>query len=799
MSGTGQISSNIPAGTTTPRSSTSGSNSNQAAASPPNFSTSNTSPLTSSTSSAVSLHSSLRSALPRTNSNVIAAPSVNQTASSARAQSQNRSSILDKINHVLSRPAVHSLLHSTGLKTLSYKKKYKGTNGQEVPKPVLLKSWVLALCSLSNHVLPTIITVFLITFNAKVMVNGPPTSVPATYVLQGASKLHELTIAASLARVITDILRYQLLNDSVDFGMLCTPFSFVGLNYLWSQEFISSVRSAYRLKAKAHISLIAILAIFSLLATVAGPASALLFLPSTAWLSAGSTSIFLIGNDNDLWPQHLTERHAAGDGCASGDPGKYWCPHGGWDYLQGFIAPEGVSRRVVSISDAWTPRYMWLWRDAGGNGSDSWASASHGASTYLAERLTDDHQHAWGFAHGKQRRIRDATVAGTYNRFTGPIPVVRVVCAPVRTVNRTSPTLLYPILDPDRPWRLSDTPGPTKEVKVEGTHEKLVNITLHSLPADFGSTTGAMSFVTNNASTTAGCGCSFDARWAQGVTERQGESDYWQSFVVDATLPKALQFRGPQRLSFFAPDINEYLGPPITSDTSWLHRLSTGYQLKDSTGNFTPLEVILISTRLWDLPWTIGDPVNPIFELEAVLSVYLVNALSRVGWDPQRDPNSQSVNPLLRMGNRSSDSLLHQNGQVWERPTNVSIQALPQEWFAYATAWQLGDPALYISIGILGTHLFVVVLHSAFVLWKGQWSEAWNYISELIALAYVSEPVDGALKNCGSAIMLQKSLRQRVRVVAEENQGVHQVRLVPCDHKEIRTSDAILVVDREYG
>lgn len=416
--------------------------------------------------------------------------------------------------------------------------------------------------------------------------------------------------------MITDILRYQLLDDGIDFGMLCTPFSFVGLNYLWSQEFISSMRSTYRLRSKAQIALIAILTAFCLLAAVAGPSSALLFLPSTAWLSAGSTNIYLLGNKDDLWPQHLAERHATGDGCVGGNPGYYWCPQGGWDYMQGFITPEGVSRRTVSISDAWTPRWMWLWRDWGNNGTDSWASAAHGASTYLAHRMSDDHQHAWAYATGMQRRIRDATVAGIYDRFTGPIPVVRVVCAPVRTVNRTSPTLLYPILDADRPWRFNDAPGATKEIKVAGTHERLINITLHSLPPEFGPATGAISFVTNNASTAAGCGCSFDARWAQGVTELQGELGYWQSFIGDATLPRALQFKAPQRSSFFAPGINQYLGPPITADFGWLQRLSTGYQLKDSTGNFTTLEVMLISTRLWDLPWTIGDPVDPISELE---------------------------------------------------------------------------------------------------------------------------------------------------------------------------------------
>lgn len=188
MSIASRSSASAPSSTATRRPSTSGSN--RRSISQPISSTSNTSPLTSSSASAVSLRISTGSGLFRTNSNVSATPSTHGTVTPAAAPSRQHPSILDRIKNALSRPAVHSLLHGAGLKPLSYKKRYKGPNGQEVPKPVLSKSWVLALFSIGTHVLPTMITVFLITFNAKVMVNGPPISVPATYVLQGASKLH---------------------------------------------------------------------------------------------------------------------------------------------------------------------------------------------------------------------------------------------------------------------------------------------------------------------------------------------------------------------------------------------------------------------------------------------------------------------------------------------------------------------------------------------------------------------------------------------------------------------------------
>ncbi|KAH8730349.1 hypothetical protein GQ44DRAFT_814220 [Phaeosphaeriaceae sp. PMI808] len=722
-----------------------------------------------------------------------------------------RTGFLTGIQNIFAqRPIGHSLIHGAGLKPFSFKKKYKGTDGQELPKPVMVKSRLLALASLDIHLLPVCITVFIIAFNSSIFVNGPPISTLAQYALQGASKLHEMTIVASLARVVVDLLRYYLINDGVNFGMLSSPFSFVGLNYLWSQELLSTVQCAFRLRSKRHAFFLGLLVMFCFLAAIVGPASALLFLPNAVWLSTGSTELFLLGPEDQLWPQNLTMNHTGPKKCEMGGSGDFYCLQGGWNILNGFVTPEGVSSRTVNMVDAWTARMMWLWRPSWSEyGTDSWASAPHGASVYLADRARQDHDHAWGFAKGRQRRLRDATVSGLYSRVTGRIPVVRVLCGPIKPVNNISPTLLFPVLDADRPWRTTDTPGLYKEVRVNGTYSALVNTTWISLQPEFGTSTAALAFVTNNATAgrSAGCGCSFDARWAEGQSALHGESKYWQAFIGPPSLPAALKFMDPQGVSFFDPLLKKYYGRSIASDTDWVRQLSTGYALQDSTGNFTALELILVSTRLWDMSWVLDDKVGPIRELEAVLSAYFVNAISRLGWDPQRHPTQEDVNPLLRMGNRDNDNLLHEGGQIWQRPNNVSTQALKQEWFVYATAWQLkNDPALYISVVVLGLHFLVVLIHSIVTLWSRQSSESWNSISELIALSYTSSPRPETLNNCGAGIMLQETLRQKVKIVAVEDHrtGVAQkLQLVPCQKQPtigslLPSAYAAIEVDRQY-
>jgi hypothetical protein len=131
---------------------------------------------------------------------------VNESATSTAGHVRKQRSTLERVKSILSWPAVHSLLHGAGLKLFSYKRKYKGENGHEVPKSVLFKSWLLALATLVTHLVATMTTIFLISLNAKVIVNDPPISVLSTYALQGASKLHVCILRTTLLLQMTDIV-----------------------------------------------------------------------------------------------------------------------------------------------------------------------------------------------------------------------------------------------------------------------------------------------------------------------------------------------------------------------------------------------------------------------------------------------------------------------------------------------------------------------------------------------------------------------------------------------------------------
>lgn len=92
-------------------------------------------------------------------------------------------------------PAFTYFLRSVGLKVIAstqYTRKL-GVKREE-KKPVIITSRRLALAKAGVHLVPCLITVFLIGFNAGGFVNGPEISIVSRYFLQIASKLHELTI-----------------------------------------------------------------------------------------------------------------------------------------------------------------------------------------------------------------------------------------------------------------------------------------------------------------------------------------------------------------------------------------------------------------------------------------------------------------------------------------------------------------------------------------------------------------------------------------------------------------------------
>ncbi len=128
--------------------------------------------------------------------------------------------------------------------------------------------------------------------------------------LQLAAKLHELILVASLGNIIMHFAQsYLVTNRGLPLGLIATGFAIGSGDYLRTKAYWSSIRTG-----KAHYWRFAMLSLFAtLLATLAGPSSAIAVIPSLNWFSIDHPFVndvlpFYIYNQSTvLWPEELTK------------------------------------------------------------------------------------------------------------------------------------------------------------------------------------------------------------------------------------------------------------------------------------------------------------------------------------------------------------------------------------------------------------------------------------------------------------------------------------------------------------
>lgn len=149
--------------------------------------------------------------------------------------------------------------------------------------------------------------------------------------LQFASKLHELTISASLTAVILSYIRHELTTDSgLPFGAIVAGLQFKDVSYLWSMEFWGAIRASWRRKRDKAV-LILLIATCAGLALSAGPSSATLMKPRLDYWPAGGTDFWIALPKEELFSTNASAVQVSAS-CMN-DTGDLSCPSGGWQIL----------------------------------------------------------------------------------------------------------------------------------------------------------------------------------------------------------------------------------------------------------------------------------------------------------------------------------------------------------------------------------------------------------------------------------------------------------------------------------
>ncbi|KAI4270472.1 MAG: hypothetical protein LQ337_006660 [Flavoplaca oasis] len=341
----------------------------------------------------------------------------------------------------------------------------------EPKKAVIERSRWLALSRCTVHIIPALFSIALVILNLKGFYIGR--SLQGLIVnndnnlalLQVAAKVHELLITASAGTILFDILRYELMyGDGVPLGLVGAGFSFIGLSYFWSPNFLCSFRYKARLWKKAFLFVSIFVAGALVLATA--PATAVLIIPQDQLWQAGGSPFYLQGKESDIWPTVLTHDPSRDpsfcqSSASAGNPGNATeyavCPSGGYkslashysevnvsSFLDGGTTLPWVAERIVSnyFYEITSPRrevptQMTLGniRKEGGS-MDSFLLEPHAASILFQQKLTIDWWYATlDEAHNIPRnQARNRYYHDLASKIQTRVPKVDVMCTMAQEV-----------------------------------------------------------------------------------------------------------------------------------------------------------------------------------------------------------------------------------------------------------------------------------------------------------------------------------------------------------------------------
>lgn len=274
--------------------------------------------------------------------------------------------------------------------------------------------------------------------------------------LQITAKLFEVSVVASLALIILDTTRSEILfaDEGLPFGLLTAKFNFSDFRYLFSKSLWQGICSLSSVRKK--VCFVWLFVTCTLVALFSGPSIALLLLPvmRNDW-PAGSANFWLLGSNNSLWPAELTQDSIGvtlypNATCKNPQPealnmesltyaGCIWAGYPaltetfkGWHgYVDTNVTIQDgrIKRQLLAFSGAWWDKT-----------SDTWATTTNAAVGLTTQYITDGWfvsiltqtvQSIRSAARFKFRAYSD----GTQTVVKTELPVVRVACNSYSSVN----------------------------------------------------------------------------------------------------------------------------------------------------------------------------------------------------------------------------------------------------------------------------------------------------------------------------------------------------------------------------
>ncbi|GAB1318978.1 hypothetical protein MFIFM68171_09188 [Madurella fahalii] len=267
---------------------------------------------------------------------------------------------------------------------------------------------------------------------------GIPSSM-ITNMLQFVAKLHELLVITSLGALTIKAFKRHLVESHLPLGLLTGAYRVGDVPYIFSSTFWSALSSSSALLAL-------LVAVNTIVATLVGPASAILLVPELGWFpfpdafSKIQLPIFYNRSVEETWPRVVSgstlNRTGELSGCDSFDGWyAYRCPGAGfpelWNWISGWKSsslettltsqdPTGAVRRRI-LSEPWSDSFG---RSIFGGSSASYATAVSMASlvtigrllNFIKEKSDDDNV----FSATENVKFKNASDSGYLASFYAP-------------------------------------------------------------------------------------------------------------------------------------------------------------------------------------------------------------------------------------------------------------------------------------------------------------------------------------------------------------------------------------------
>ncbi|KAL2812013.1 hypothetical protein BJX63DRAFT_443803 [Aspergillus granulosus] len=686
------------------------------------------------------------------------------------------------------------------------------SSDEESDKAVISQSFWAALYPCSVHLFAIAVSATIIALNIKGTYLGADLMSPVKsetinlMIFQLIAKAHEIAIVASLGLIVMQFVRHELLwGEGLPLGMLGSGLAFNHLEYFFSKEFRGSLRYVPTPGNKLRkVALIIVIIIAGIIATLAGPASAVLLVPKSQGWSAGGTRFYLNGTENNFWPSDLAgDLSGLQELCGNGNSTHLGvCPGGGfrslwnhWGTLNSSTFQNESIRPyakelsgsqfywpVSSPSSMVPPLYALGDVQQGPNGKTTLVQP-HAAPATILQRVAED----WWEALSVKKelpanQVDDRIVSAT---FKNAIAVAR--CAPPEKLSSDDTTVHFPSINgrfdyaDNLPLEVETlSPNRSDHLQFQWVH----------LPPKFGAASIGGLFETpwedkwEGNPSRAVISCTVQAGWVP-ATVYTDKYTFWTGWY-----PWNILF-GDRTPAFHAGS-SDFTNGRVAFGDNWLDLLTPRAPVTtpDTTSwRLSTIESIFMNAGLEDhmqsnnltsatplSAWLAQDASSSqmVSLVESIICSVVVDGLSRTGSHLVFNNSGASSEWTITNYNRlpNFNTLVLNNKAALQPPSNN-----PSEYIALEATMEISGFSMqsslttYLAMSVLLAHVLMAAMHIIFLLLKRHTSGSWSTVGELIALSQNSPPAYEALANTGAGIEHSNTYSQVARIRARGNSG----------------------------